>query len=97
MFSAIESELRSNTSSAIVVTGADLMTTSTTEANNPGNLEQNNEQRRGDIAPIVYDVQSIPTIGGGGPLQPNRGGVGRQRPFISSTSTRLSCRLNIAR
>lgn len=64
------------------------MTTSTggtTEAGNLANADQNNEQRRGDIAPIVYDVQSIPTIGGGGPLQPNRGGVGRQRPFISST------------
>ncbi len=46
-------------------------------------MEQTADQRR-DILPIVYDVQSIPTIGSGGPTQVNRGGPGRQRPFMSS-------------
>lgn len=75
-----------NTPSAIVVTiGETTSTTTTTTTTAISTSEQANDQRRGDILPIVYDVQSIPTIGSGGSTQVNRGGFGRpQRPLISS-------------
>ncbi|CAF0737724.1 unnamed protein product [Adineta steineri] len=71
-----------NTSS----TNLDSTTTTTNESTNI-TMEQSNDQRR-DILPIVYDVQSIPTINTGGPPQINRGGVGRSRPFSSVPGTR---------
>ena len=55
-------------------------------------IEQGNEQRR-DILPIVYDVQSIPTIGGS--TQQTRGFPGRQRPFISSKYREVKTRMVI--
>ncbi|CAF3987060.1 unnamed protein product, partial [Rotaria sordida] len=94
---SIDTESRSNTvntSSTNVVTIGDTTTTTTTttitttESTNMTTAEQANDQRRGDILPIVYDVQSIPTIGSGGSAQINRGGTGRQRPFISISATR---------
>ena len=91
-YQVIESESRTtivNTSLATVVTNVDTTTTTTTaatttESTNTTPVEQPNDQRRGDILPIVYDVQTIQTIGSGGTGQTNRGGAGRQRPFISS-------------
>jgi hypothetical protein len=82
----MESEPRANTPSAIVITIGDttMTTTTTNESTNITTFEQPTDQRRGDILPIVYDVQTIPTIGSGGSTQISRGGVGRQRPFISS-------------
>lgn len=59
-------------------------TTTTTESSNVTTAEQTNDQRRGDILPIVYDVQSIPTIGGSGTPPMIRGGPARTRPYISS-------------
>jgi len=75
-----------NTPSINVVTSGDTTTTTTTsEGTNITNVDQTTDQRRGDILPIVYDVQSIPTIGSGVTTQINRGGApGRQRPFMSS-------------
>ncbi len=71
-----------NTPSTNVVTIGD--TTTTSEGTNITNIDPTADQRRGDILPIVYDVQSIPTIGSGGSTQINRGGPVRQRPFMSS-------------
>ena len=93
-FNVSESQSTSiSTSSTTVATVSDTTATTTTvtttEPTNTTSTEQTTDQRRGDILPIVYDVQTIPTIGsggtsGGGSTQINRGGVGRQRPFISS-------------
>ncbi|UJR31736.1 hypothetical protein I4U23_019216 [Adineta vaga] len=92
----MEVDTRLNTPPASVVapgetTTATTTTTMTVDATNVTVTEQTTDQRR-DISLIVYDVQSIPTIGGGsagsvggGATPPNRGGVGRQRPFSSST------------
>lgn len=91
--SALETEPPSNiahTPSTIVgtigeTTSTSTTTTTTAEGTNMSMSEQGNDQRRGDILPIVYDVQSIPTIGSGISTQINRGGPGRpQRPWISS-------------
>jgi hypothetical protein len=81
----MDNDPRSNISSAGIATVGDttIPTTTTTDSTNITTGEQTADQRR-DILPIVYDVQSIPTIGGGGPAQINRGGVGRTRPLISS-------------
>jgi hypothetical protein len=81
----MENDPRSNTASATAVTFGDttLTTTTTTDSTNLTTGEQSSDQRR-DILPIVYDVQSIPTIGGGGITQINRGGIGRPRPSITS-------------
>ena len=59
-------------------------TNTTTESTNITTGDQTGDQRRGDILPIVYDVHSIPTIGTGGSGQIIRGGIGRQRPSMSS-------------
>ena len=67
-----------------VDTTTTIMTTTTTESTNTIPVEQTSDQRRSDILPIVYDVQTIQTIGSGATGQTNRGGAGRQRPFISS-------------
>ena len=75
----METDSRSNILNTASTTGE--LTTTTNESTTTA--EQTNDQRR-DILPIVYDVQSIPTIGTGGSAQINRGGVGRQRPFMSS-------------
>jgi len=81
----METESRSNVANTSSTTGDVITTTTTsTESINTTNVDQTNDQRRGDILPIVYDVQSIPTIGTGGSIQVNRGGIGRQRPFMSS-------------
>ena len=85
----IENDPQSNTGSAIIVNvGETTSTTMTTtnESANMGTTDQGNEPRRGDILPIIYDVQSIPTISSGGSTQMNRGGPGRQqqRPSMSS-------------
>lgn len=84
----MENEGRSNnanTSSIVVATIGDTTgtTTTTSESTNITTGDQTADQRR-DILPIVYDVQTIPTIGSGGSTQVNRGAPGRQRPFISS-------------
>jgi hypothetical protein len=80
----METESRSNVANTSSTTGEVITTTASTESTNTTNVDQTNDQRRGDILPIVYDVQSIPTIGTGGSIQLNRGGIGRQRPFMSS-------------
>ncbi|CAF4965323.1 unnamed protein product, partial [Rotaria sp. Silwood1] len=87
---SMDTETRSNTTTTNIVTVGDttITTTTTTESTNITTAEQTNDQRRGDILPIIYDVQSIPTIGSGGSAQINRGGTGRQRPFMSISATR---------
>ena len=79
----METEARSNIANPSATVG-DTTATTTMESTNITTAEQTTDQRRGDILPIVYDVQSIPTIGSGGSAQIIRGGAGRQRPFISS-------------
>jgi len=81
-FLAIENEPRSNIANTPTAIGD--ATTTTSESTNTTTGEQTSDQRRGDILPIIYDVQSIPTIGSGGSTQINRGAPGRQRPFMSS-------------
>ncbi|CAF3478243.1 unnamed protein product [Rotaria socialis] len=72
-----------------VVTNADTTagTTTITESTNITTAEQTADQRR-DILPIVYDVQSITTLGAGGSAQIARGTTGRTRPFITISGTR---------
>ncbi|CAF2975367.1 unnamed protein product [Rotaria sp. Silwood2] len=89
----IDTESRSNTvntlsTSVVTVGDTTITTTTTTESTNITTVEQTSDQRRGDILPIVYDVQSIPTIGSGVSPQIIRGGIGRQRPFMSISATR---------
>lgn len=76
-----------STNSTIVVTAADVNpnpSNSNETAHTAASVEQGNEPRRGDILPIIYDVQTIPTIGGG-TNQAGRPFSGRARPFVSTT------------
>jgi len=71
-------------------TSTDVNTNSTTTSNEPvqvAAVEPTTEPRRGDILPIVYDVQAITTIGTG-PSQASRPFSNRGRPFISISATR---------
>jgi hypothetical protein len=89
-FSALETESRTANLAQMSSSTTTVTASSTGLVNESNSLtanEQNNEQRR-DIRPIVYDVQSIPTIGTGGSTQITRGVAGRQRPSISSEYTR---------
>lgn len=91
---AIDTDPQSDNTSAIVITIGETTSTTSVTTSDSANIttEQANEPRRGDILPIVYDVQSIPTIGGGGSVPMNRGGPGRQQPRPSMTSMFLSRR-----